>query len=129
MLCAGRCVAIAADQISRVLPSRIDKKSRDISCVETGMAQRSHRCLRLSFLLEASCDDGGHGALLDDLQAAALPPSCGMNNVMLRTFVVRTQELHRLGKSFCARRLGTATYADRAENVPRGMRPRWVGAE
>src|SRR6266566_7715203 len=63
------------------------------------------------------------------IAAAALLPSCGMNNVMLRTFVVRTQELHRLGKSFCARRLGTATYADRAENVPRGMQPRWVDAE
>jgi hypothetical protein len=71
MLCTGRCVAIAADRIGRVLPGRIDKKNRDIMCVETAMAQRSHRCLRLSFLLETSCDDRRHGALLDDCVTTA----------------------------------------------------------
>src|ERR1700730_14905329 len=87
MLCARRCGAIAADRIGSVLPSWIDKKKRDISFVETAMAQRSHRCLRLSRLLEASCNLSCRGALLDDC-GGGWYPSSGMNNVMLRTFVV-----------------------------------------
>src|ERR1700719_1253904 len=91
MLCAGRCTAIAADRIGRVLPSRMDKKNRNIICVEAATAQRNHRCLRLSFLLEASCNNGGHGAAPRRLRgggSGGVRRPVQVDNVMLRTFVV-----------------------------------------